>query len=127
MGDKVCRFVSGHIDRVSNKGRKAGGEPKMVTFSLRLGERQHARLMWLAERLETPKTPLAEGLLNAAVEEAIEQYAGWASAEDPEGFLEEAFADVERSGRGSQGGPGPGTGRSSRERPPKRPGPKHQG
>jgi predicted transcriptional regulator len=114
-------LVDGHIDRVSSKGRKPGG-PKMVTFSLRLGEREHARLVWLAERLETAKTPLAEGLLNAAVEEAIEQYAEWAAPEDPESYIEEALAEAERLERRS-GGPGsrPGVG------PPKKPGPRHHG
>ena len=118
------RLVSGHIDRVSSKGRKLGG-PKMVPFSLRLGEREHAKLVWLAERLETAKTPLAEGLLNAAVEEAIEQYAGWAAPDDPEEFLEEALADVERSGH--PGGPERGPGAGSPGMPPKRPGPRHHG
>lgn len=118
------RLVGGHIERVSNKGRRPGG-PKMVPFSLRLGEREHARLVWLAERLETAKTPLAEGLLNAAVEEAIEQFAVWVAPDDPEGFLEEALADVERSGR--RGGPERGPGRDSSGRPPKRPGPRHHG
>lgn len=124
MGDKVGRLMSGHIDRVSKKGRKPGG-PKMVPFSLRLGEMEHARLMWLAERLETAKTPLAEGLLNAAVEEAIEQYAGWAAPDDPEGFMEEALAEIERPGHreGPKGGPGMG----SPGRPPKKPGPRHHG
>lgn len=122
MGDKVNRLVSGHIERVSSKSRKPGG-PKMVTFSLRLGEREHARLVWLAEKLETAKTPLAEGLLNAAVEEAIEQYAGWAAPENPEGYLEQALADVERLER--QPGSRPGVG--SPERPPKKPGPRHHG
>jgi hypothetical protein len=113
MGDRVNRLVSGHIDRVSSKGREPG-RPKMVTFSLRLDEREHARLVWLAERLQTAKTPLAEGLLNAAVEEAIEQYAGWASPDDPEGFIEEVMAEVERlERRPGVGAPG---------RPTKKPG-----
>ena len=92
----------------------------MVPFSLRLGEREHARLVWLAGRLETAKTPLAEGLLNAAVDEAIEQYAAWAAPEDSEGFIEEAMAEVEESERG------PGS-RHGAGKPPKKPGPHHHG
>lgn len=87
MGDRVRDLVSGYIEEVeSRSGRKA---PKPVTFSMRLSEREHAKLVWLAKNLDIPKTPLAEDLLKAAVDEAIEQYAGWASSDDPEGLVEE--------------------------------------
>ncbi len=105
MGDRVKELVSGYIGEVEG-GRRAS---KPVTFSMRLSERDHARLARLAEGLGVPKTPLAEGLLKAAVEEAIGQYAGWASPEDPEAFVKEAFGGAERL-------PGPG------HHPPKKPG-----
>jgi hypothetical protein len=126
VGDKVGRLVGGHIERVSEKGAKAGGVPKTVAFSLRLGRREHARLIWLAERLEMPKTPLAEGLLNAAVEEAIEQYAAWAAPEDPEGYLREVLADDAEGPDRPRGGPhgrspgGPHGGPSGRREPNRR-------
>ncbi len=99
MGDKVRALVSGYIEELEGKAtRKA---PKPVTFSMRLSERDHAKLLWLANSLDVPKTPLAEDLLKAAVDEAIEQYAGWASSEDPEGFLNEALKRIENLERGS--------------------------
>lgn len=105
MGDNVKRLMSGYIEELSTK-RKTAGAPKSVTFSIRLKERDHARLVWLAERLETQKTPLAERMLRAAVDEAIEQYAEWASPEDPKGFVEEALSSIEDPRPGH--GPPPG-------------------
>jgi hypothetical protein len=93
MGDKVKDLVSGYIEELAARAKAKDG-PKMVTFSIRMSEREHARLIWLAKNLDTQKTPLAEKLLSAAVDEAIEQYAGWAS-EDPEEFLEEALAEIQ--------------------------------
>ncbi len=104
MGDRVKDLVSGYIGELEGKSGK--GAPKPVTFSVRLSERDHARLARLAENLGVQKTPLAEGLLKAAVEEAIGQYAGWASPENPEAFAEEAFGGIEGPGRGP-GGPPP--------------------
>ena len=112
MGDKVKELVSGYIGELEGEGGKRVSKP--VTFSMRLSERDHARLVRLSENLGVPKTPLAEGLLKAAVEEAIGQYAGWASPEDPEGFVEEAFGGgggTERDPEGATRGgrpPGPG-------------------
>lgn len=110
MGDKVRALVSGYIEELEGKAtRKA---PKPVTFSMRLSERDHAKLLWLANSLDVPKTPLAEDLLKAAVDEAIEQYAGWASSEDPEGFLNEALKRIEIW----SGAPAPMTRRNHRHR-----------
>ncbi|MCA1738283.1 MAG: hypothetical protein LC740_05470, partial [Actinobacteria bacterium] len=39
--------------------------------------------------------------LKAAVDEAVDQYARWASPEEPEKFLEEAFAGIEDLEKGS--------------------------
>lgn len=114
MGEKVKDLVSGYIGELEGKAGKRPTKP--VTFSMRLGERDHQRLVRLAENLGIPKTPLAERLLGAAVDEAIEQYAQWASPEDPEGFAEEAFGGVGERGPGSGGTPrghhppGPGHG-----------------
>lgn len=107
MGEDVERLVAGYIEAL--EGRR-GRPSKPVTFSVRLSERDHARLVWLAEALGTQKTPLAEDLLRAAMREAMERYARWASPEDPEGFLEEAerrIGELERGPRGHEGPPGP--------------------
>lgn len=127
MGDKVRGLVSGYIEEL--EGRASRRATKPVTFSMRLSEGHHARLVWLAEKLDMPKTPLAEDLLKAAVDEAIGQYAEWAAPEDPEGFLEGAREEIEAH-RGHPGGPrehegpgGPGRPRGKRRKP----GPKHAG
>ena len=91
MGDKVKNLVSGYIEELAAK--KAGSAPKMATFSIRMSEHDHARLIWLAKNLDTQKAPLAERLLNADMTEAIEQYANWASG-DPEKFLEEDLTSI---------------------------------
>ena len=123
MGDKVNELVSGYIGELEVEGGKRASKP--VTFSMRLSERDHAKLVRLAEGLGVAKTPLAEGLLKAAVEEAIGQYAGWASPEDPEGFVEEAFGGGGGSGREPEGAghrpPGPGHGPGHGPPPPRRP------
>lgn len=100
MEDRVKNLVSGYIEEMVSKGRSKA--PKSVTFSIRLSEWEHAKLLWLAENLDTQKTPLAEKLLKAAVDEAVDQYARWASPEDPEKFLEEAFAGIEALKRGAR-------------------------
>lgn len=102
MGDRVKGLVSGYIEEL--EGRASRKAPKPVTFSMRLSERHHARLVWLAGKLGVPKTPLAEELLKAAVDEALGQYAEWALPEDPEKFLEEARGEIEA--RRESGGPG---------------------
>ena len=43
---------------------------RTVTFSVRLTEYQHEKLMYLAEKLGAPKTRLAQQLLNASMDEA---------------------------------------------------------
>lgn len=104
-------LVSGYIEELEGRAGKRASKP--VTFSMRLSERDHAKLLWLAQNLDVPKTPLAEELLKAAVDEAIEQYAGWASSDDPEGFLEEArgsIEDLERDPKAHKRPPGPGRG-----------------
>ncbi|HET7477885.1 MAG TPA: hypothetical protein VFJ72_00075 [Rubrobacteraceae bacterium] len=87
MGDKVKGLMMQYIEEM--EGRSGRRPTKPVTFSMRLSERDHAKLVWLAKNLDIAKTPLAEELLKAAVDEAIEQYAGWASSDRPEDFVEE--------------------------------------
>jgi hypothetical protein len=110
VGDRVSRMVSRYIGELEGKSEKRASKP--VTFSMRLSAREHAKLVWLANNLDVPKTPFAEELLRAALEEAIERYAGWASPEDPEGFIAEALEGIEDRGREpkapSKRRPGPG-------------------
>ena len=126
MGDRLRSLVSGYIEELEGWAGKKHSKP--VPFSMRLGEREHARLLWLAGRLDVPKTRLAEEMLRAAVEEAAEQYAGWAAPEDPEKFLEEALAEAEvsREEPGSRHKPGLKSGphgRKLHEKHPKSPKP----
>ena len=93
MGDRVNRMVSRYIGELEGKAEKRASKP--VTFSMRLSAREHAKLVWLANNLDVPKTPFAEELLKAALDEAIERYAGWASPDDPEGFIAEALKGIE--------------------------------
>lgn len=88
MGDRVGDLVGEYVEALASRSRPGGG-PKPVTFSLRLGEADHAKLVRLAEGLGAQKTPLAERLLKAALDEAIERYARWAAPDDPEGLVEE--------------------------------------
>ncbi|HEX2729444.1 MAG TPA: hypothetical protein VHM16_06780 [Rubrobacteraceae bacterium] len=119
MGESIEKLVSGYIEELAGRSGK-GGKP--VTFSIRLSERDHSRLLWLAEQLHVPKTPIAEKLLIAALEEAIQQYAEWASPEDPEKFLEEARPSMERPRPDHAGPEGAGpAGRKPRKPGPKRP------
>lgn len=88
MRNRVGDLVGEYVERLASRGGPAGG-PKPVAFSLRLGEADHARLVRLAEGLGTQKTPLAERLLKAALDEAIERYAHWAAPDDPASLVEE--------------------------------------
>src|SRR5918911_3798243 len=89
VGDRVNRMVSRYIGELEGKVEKRASKP--VTFSMRMSAREHTKLVWLANNLDVPKTPFAEELLKAALDEAIERYAGWASPDDPEGFIAEAL------------------------------------
>jgi hypothetical protein len=93
VGDRVSRMVLRHIGELEGKVEKRASKP--VTFSMRLSAREHAKLVWLAENLDVPKTPFAEELLKAALDESIERYAAWASLEDPEGFVARALEGIE--------------------------------
>ena len=109
MGDRVGDLVGEYVEALASRGRPTGG-PKPVTFSLRLGEADHAKLVRLAEGLGAQKTPLAERLLKAALEEAIERYARWAAPDDPEGLVEEMGRLAPAPpGNGRGGGREPGT------------------
>ena len=119
MGDDVKRLMSGYIEALEGKPGGRAGKP--VAFSIRLSEREHAKLLWLAKSLDTQKTPLAEKLLGAAVDEAIEQYVRWASPGDPEGFYGEVREGIEALERDPKAHHGPR--RPGRKPPgPKRPG-----
>ncbi len=102
MGNRVEDLVGEYVEALASRGRPAGG-PKPVTFSLRLSEADHARLVRLAEGLGTQKTPLAERLLKAALDEAIERYAQWAAPDDPASLVEEMGSAAPSRG-GSAGG-----------------------
>jgi hypothetical protein len=104
MRNSVGDLVSEYVEAMASRGGSAGG-PKPVTFSLRLSEADHARLVGLAEGLGTQKTPLAERLLKAALDEAIERYAQWAAPDDPTNLVEEM-------GRAAPAGTASPTGRS---------------
>ncbi len=106
MGNRVEDLVGEYVEALAGRGRPAGGK-KPVTFSLRLGEADHAKLVRLAEGLGAQKTPLAERLLKAALDEAIERYARWAAPDDPEGLVEE-MGRVASAGGDPHGGRGPG-------------------
>jgi hypothetical protein len=93
VGDRIGRMVSRYIGELEGKAEKRASKP--VTFSMRLSATEHAKLVWLAKNLDIPKTPFAEELLKAALDEAIERYAGWASPDDPEGFMARAFEGIE--------------------------------
>ena len=88
MSNRVGDLVGEYVEALASRGGPAGS-PKPVTFSLRLSEADHARLVRLAEGLGTQKTPLAERLLKAALDEAIERYARWAAPDDPASLIEE--------------------------------------
>lgn len=127
MGDLVKGLVSGYIEEF--EGKVSGKSSKPVPFSMRLVRRDHDRLLWLAGRLDVPKTRLAEEMLGAAVEEAIEHYAKWAAPENPKEFLKEVLAEAEtlqQDKRGPHHGPGlqgPGPrGRDKLQGKPKKPG-----
>lgn len=115
MGNRVGDLVGEYVEALASRGGPAGG-PKPVTFSLRLGEADHARLVRLAEGLGTQKTPLAERLLKAALDEAIERYAQWAAPDDPASLIEEmgsAAATAARAERSAKpNGPGTTAGQS---------------
>ena len=88
MRNRVGDLVGEYVEALASRGGPARG-PKPVAFSLRLSEADHTRLVRLSEGLGTQKTPLAERLLKAALDEAIERYAQWAAPDDPESLLEE--------------------------------------
>jgi hypothetical protein len=98
MGDRVSGIVSRYIGELEGKAEKRASKP--VTFSMRLSAREHAKLVWLAKNLDVPKTPFAEELLKAALDEAIERYAEWASPKYPEGFIAQALDGIEDEERG---------------------------
>lgn len=111
MRNRVGDLVGEYVEALASRGKPASG-PKPVTFSLRLSEVDHARLVRLSEGLGTQKTPLAERLLKAALDEAIERYAQWAAPEDPERLLEEMGlpgAVPSKGSRDAQEGRGPET------------------
>lgn len=109
MRNKIGDLVGEYIEALASRGGPAGG-PKPVTFSLRLSEVDHARLVRLAEGLGTQKTPLAERLLKAAVDEAIEQYAQWTAPDDPASLIEEMGRSSKS--RGAETLPGRSSGKS---------------
>jgi len=105
MRNRVEDLVGEYVEALASRGRSSGGK-KPVTFSLRLGEADHAKLVRLAEGLGAQKTPLAERLLKAALDEALERYARWAAPDDPEGLVEEMGRTAAPAGGDPRVGPG---------------------
>jgi hypothetical protein len=101
MGNKVEDLVGEYVEALARR-RRTSGETKPVAFSMRLSEADHTRLVRLAEGLGTQKTPLAERLLKAAVDEAIERYARWAAPDDPERLVEEMGSTASSGTRGGR-------------------------
>jgi hypothetical protein len=67
MAMEVSRVARGYLNQ---RVRREGPE-RTVTFSIRLTEGQNAKLKFLAERFGESKSPLAQKLLDAAMEEAL--------------------------------------------------------
>src|ERR671911_252426 len=49
VGDKVSRMVSRYIGELEGKVEKTASKP--VTFSMQMSDREHAKLVWLANNL----------------------------------------------------------------------------
>ncbi len=67
MDEVVSKVARGYLNQ---RGMREEVE-RTVTFSIRLTEGQHAKLKFLSKRFGAPKTPVAQKLLNAAMEEAL--------------------------------------------------------
>ncbi len=106
MRNRVGDMVGEYVEALASGEGRVGG-PKPVTFSLRLSEADHTRLVRLAEGLGTQKTPLAERLLKASLDEAIERYAQWAAPEDQASLVEEMGRAAPAGPVASQVGGGP--------------------
>lgn len=64
---EVSRVVQAYVEAA-----QARQEPqRTLTFSVRLTEYQHAKLVYIAQKFGAAKTRLAQQLLNAAMEEAL--------------------------------------------------------
>lgn len=64
---EVSKVVQAYVEAAH-----ARQEPqRTLTFSVRLTEYQHAKLVYIAQKFGAAKTRLAQQLLNAAMEEAL--------------------------------------------------------
>ncbi len=77
-----------HVSRVTRGYLNRRGDyedpQRSVTFSIRLTEAQHAKLKFLADRFEAHKSPVAQKLLNAAMDEALRTMAAHDTMSDEE-------------------------------------------
>jgi hypothetical protein len=80
-------------DYLERDGRREALE-RTVTFSIRLTEAQNAKLKFVAERLGVAKSPLAQQLLDAALEETLTNLASHETEEETKDMSSGASNDV---------------------------------
>jgi hypothetical protein len=68
---KLYRQVADLNRDYLERGGRRGALERTVTFSIRLTESQNAKLKFLADRFGVAKSPLAQQLLDAAMEESL--------------------------------------------------------
>jgi hypothetical protein len=83
---EVSRVARGYLNQ---RVRREGLE-RTVTFSIRLTEGQNAKLRFLAERFGESKSPLAQRLLDAAMEEALRTLGAYDAVDDEAGLTPDA-------------------------------------
>jgi hypothetical protein len=79
---EVSRVARGYLNQ---RVRREGLE-RTVTFSIRLTEGQNAKLRFLAERFGESKSPLAQRLLDAAMEEALRTLGAYDAVDEEAGL-----------------------------------------
>jgi len=85
MAMEVSRVARGYLNQ---RVRREGPE-RTVTFSIRLTEGQDAKLRFLAERFGESKSPLAQRLLDAAMEEALRVVGSYDAVDEKAGMKPE--------------------------------------
>ncbi len=74
MGKLYRQIADLTTDYLERDGRREALE-RTVTFSIRLTESQNAKLKFVADRLGVAKSPMAQQILDAALEETLTQLA----------------------------------------------------
>jgi hypothetical protein len=85
MAMEVSRVARSYLNQ---RVRREGPE-RTVTFSIRLSEGQDAKLRFLAERFGESKSPLAQRLLDAAMEEALRVLGSYDAEDEKAGMTPE--------------------------------------